>query len=191
MIGIKIKRALLNRYRRAILLVLQGITFLVKEKNGLSSLRYRRIQKNGIVNDNTIESIYCHWGGLPESNGRILCGHFCNREKLKELMALGNLSELHPRLHPIGKHSFYQPEQGTTVAHHRDRGDAWEKTCPQKFSSLKEFLEQPLGNLDTEYLYVLTKKGQWTVYSTRVNKPVRRKRDLAILLKGKMSKKIT
>ena len=138
-------------------------------------------------NDNTIESIYCHWGGAPENNGRLLLKRFRNPEKLKELMALGNLSVLHPRLHPIGKHSFYQPEQGTTVAHHRDRGDAWEETCPQKFSSLKEFLQQSFGCLDAEYLYVLTKKGQWTVYSTRVNKPVGRKSNLATLLKGKMN----
>jgi hypothetical protein len=134
--------------------------------------------------DKTIVAIYCHWGGAPENNGRILLEHFKKPEKLRELIALGNLSELHPRLHPIGKHSFDKKEKGTTVAHHRDKGDAWEGTQPRTFASLKKFRENP-GYLNVEHIYVLTKKGQWTLYSQEDSKTFQVKCDLATILKTK------
>jgi len=136
--------------------------------------------------DNTIESIYCHWGGEPMNNGQTLYDHFSSSEKLRELFALGNLSQLFPRLHPVGKHSFDKPEQGTTVAHHRDRGDDWEENRPQTFASLKQFLME-FGNRywNIEFVYVLTKKGQWTFYSSEKVKPFQKKHVLSTTLKEK------
>jgi hypothetical protein len=136
--------------------------------------------------DNTIESIYCHWGGEPENNGRILFEHFSSPEKLRELIALGNLSQLFPRLHPVGKHSFDKPEKDTTVTHHRDKGEPWDETCPQTFTALKEFLKD-FGNRfwNVEFVYVFTKKGQWTFYSNEKGKPFHKKYDLATILKVK------
>jgi hypothetical protein len=133
--------------------------------------------------DKTIEAIYCHWGGAPENNGRILLEHFKKPEKLRELIALGSLSELHPRLQPVGEHRFNKREPGTTVAHHRDRGDDWSDVQPRKFCSLNEFLGQKFGYFDADFLYVLTNKGLWTVYPRRINKPVGRKLNLATVLK--------
>jgi hypothetical protein len=134
--------------------------------------------------DNTIESIYCHWGGAPENNGRILLEHFSSLEKLNELIALGSLSQISPRIRPAGKHSFDKPEKGTTVAHHRDRGDDWEETRPQTFTTLKEFLEE-FGNRywNIEFVFVFTKKGQWTFYSRDDNKPFQKKHALLTFLK--------
>jgi hypothetical protein len=132
--------------------------------------------------DNTIEAIYCHWGGAPANNGRILHEHFSNSEKLRELIALGNISELHSRLHPIGKHSFDKKEQGTTVAHHRDKGDAWESTQPKTFASLRKFLKNP-GYWNVEHIYVFTKNGEWTLYSQEDSKTFQVERDLVTTLK--------
>ena len=43
--------------------------------------------------DGSIQGVYCHWDGYPEHNGQILASHY-DREKLLQLIALGNLSTL-------------------------------------------------------------------------------------------------
>jgi hypothetical protein len=96
--------------------------------------------------DDTVDSILCHWNGAPENNGRLLYERFSNKDKLKELIALGNISVLYTRLHPTGKHSFDKPREATTVAYHRDRGDAWRDVKPIKHDSLDKFVQIPMPN---------------------------------------------
>jgi len=149
--------------------------------------------------NNTVDVIYSHWDGDPKHNGKILYEHFSDRDKLKELIALGNIARLFPRLHPIGKHHFKSPEEETTVAYHRDRGDVWEsedpKACPAKpitFRSVQKFLNTftDYYHPTVEYIYVFTKDDQWEVY-TAVGYPcpgnlIKEKHNLAaILRKGK------
>ena len=43
--------------------------------------------------DGTIKSIYCHWDGHIETNGKILFENY-DREKTEQLIALGNISSL-------------------------------------------------------------------------------------------------
>lgn len=44
--------------------------------------------------DGTVTSIYCHWDGYLSYNGRILYDHYNDKEKVKQLIALGSLSSL-------------------------------------------------------------------------------------------------
>ena len=72
--------------------------------------------------------IYCHWDGYPENMLLILNEHYNTDEKVEELMNLGNLSYLAPKVKPDeGKeHSFDKPVADVTVAYHRDRGEKLE-----------------------------------------------------------------
>lgn len=77
-----------------------------------------------IQNDNgTIDSIYCHWDGYPSYNGRLLLKYYSNEEKIRELIALGNISSLKEKANPNKdfEHSFVKPQDDVTIAYHRDR----------------------------------------------------------------------
>ncbi len=71
------------------------------------------------------KSVYCHWDGQPSTRMPILTEHYNTDEKVRELLNLGMLSSLGPRVKP-GKgevHSFDNPASDVTVAYHRDRGE--------------------------------------------------------------------
>ena len=110
--------------------------------------------------DGTVTSVYCHNDGYVESgNGETLVMHYRDREKVKQLIALGNLSSVSARVKPQGTiHSFDTPEGGVTVAYHRDRGedfDQWQhKSVPDFFNSDIE-----------EYGYLFTQEEEWLVKS--------------------------
>ncbi len=108
--------------------------------------------------DGTIDSIYCHWDGYPSNNGALLLKHYNTEDKIRELISLGSLSSLHERVKPTTgiQHSFDMPENGVTVAYHRDRGEALQIG---KYSCLAEYNHK--GNRE-EYNYIW-KKGAWYV----------------------------
>lgn len=141
----------------------------------------------GMVNeDGTVSSIYCHWGGYPSNNGRILSEHYKDREKVKKLISLGDISSLRERTTPTylpeileksedeevkegarllersgvfkkTAHTFNNPEEGVTVAYHRDRGDDYRS--PRINDSVGSYFEA-----DNEaYGYLFTLDGQWLV----------------------------
>lgn len=73
--------------------------------------------------DGSMTKIYCHWDGYIEYNGIMLQKYYNTPDKIEELLKLGSLSSLGIRANPIGEHSFDKPEEDTTVAYHRDRGE--------------------------------------------------------------------
>jgi hypothetical protein len=132
----------------------------------------------GIENeDGTVSSIYCHWDGYPDRNGKILVAHYSDREKVKELIALGAISALNENVAPkelmdhlIGVrmlksfkvipnsvHSFDTPEDGVTVAYHRDRGEELQE------ARVDESIEAYAKSDYEEYGYVFTKDNEWKV----------------------------
>lgn len=100
-------------------------------------------------------SIYCHYDGYPSHNGAILAKYYNTTEKVKELLALGDLSVLGPKPNPNPEfaHSFGGPKQkDVCVAYHRDRDEEL------RFSEGKDaynylwngrgwFLEDGMGNM--------------------------------------------
>lgn len=78
-----------------------------------------------------IDSIYCHWDGYPEYNGRILNESYNKLEKVQELIELGDISSLKvtPRL---------------TVAYHRDHD---EPLCVTRDCCEDEFKDQQYSYL--------------------------------------------
>jgi hypothetical protein len=46
------------------------------------------------LNDNIVKTIYCHWDGYPEHNGKLLVENYTSPASVFELMELGDLSTL-------------------------------------------------------------------------------------------------
>ena len=132
----------------------------------------------GIENeDGTVSSIYCHWDGYPSNNGRTLIDHYSDREKVKELIALGSISALKENVAPIepmddiigvrmlkefkvlpkSVHSFDTPQEGITIAYHRDRGEDLQE------ARVDESIEAYAKSDYEEFGYVFTKDNEWKV----------------------------
>lgn len=116
----------------------------------------------GIQNeDGSVRSIYCHWDGYPDHNGKILREHYSDREKLNKLIDLGDISALGERLEPDKSktHTFNKPSDGVVTAYHRDRGEVYHK--PRKDNSIESFVSRGYE----EYGYIYTKDGNWLVFN--------------------------
>ena len=86
----------------------------------------------GIKNsDGSVTAIYCHWDGYPSYNGRILNDHYTDEAKVRELVALGDISSLKEEIgeqHPFDTYHLKEDEkdprwEGWTTAYGRDRGE--------------------------------------------------------------------
>lgn len=77
-----------------------------------------------LKNDGTIEQIYAHWDGYISNNGALLLMHYQDPQKVKELIALGNVSSLNKELYPKKdkKHGLNKDarEPGVTSFYGRD-----------------------------------------------------------------------
>ena len=102
--------------------------------------------------------IYCHNNGEPEYVGKTLREHYLDPQKVRELIALGDISSLGERVHPIGPHSFDNREPDTTVAYGRDRGES--NVEATHTSTALEMLEI-FRDRDAEYAYIFGGLG-WT-----------------------------
>ena len=115
----------------------------------------------GIKNeDGSISSIYCHWDGYPEHNGKILKEHYTDPEKVKALMVLGDLSSLNEE---IGESQDFDRRETHhekwCLAYGRDRGEP--NTSYKNHPTEKEFLETTKGSWG-EYAYIF-EEGIWKV----------------------------
>lgn len=113
----------------------------------------------GIENENgSVTSIYCHWDGYPDYNGKVLQEHYTDREKVEKLIALGSISSLHENVDiPEGvEHNFENQAEGITVAYHRDRQEAHRQGYND---SIDGFFN---GDIE-EYGYCFTKEGKWKI----------------------------
>lgn len=109
--------------------------------------------------DATVTSIYCHWDGHIETNGKILFENY-DREKTEQLIALGNISSLGILLEPTDpNHTFETPQKGVTVAYGRDRG---EDVMQKLYLGVEDLYEYGF-EVGEEYVYCLTKDNVWLV----------------------------
>jgi len=109
--------------------------------------------------DGSVKSIYCHNDGYLDHNGRILNNFYADREKVRALIKLGDISSLSEEIFPTGPHSFSNPQGGVVVAYHRDRGEL--RTDAADHASVDEFFN---GDIK-DYGYLLTKEDKW-VFAT-------------------------
>jgi hypothetical protein len=117
----------------------------------------------GVMHGNNCKSVYAHWDGYLDYNGRILQENY-DSSKANHLVALGDLSSLKPEVFiPEGtEHSFEKPAENITVFYGRDRGETgteWKTT-----STFEEFI-QLCDDCGAEYYYIM-KDGEWYVGTT-------------------------
>lgn len=109
---------------------------------------------------NGIEAIYCHHDGCPEDKSPILTGHYNTGEKVAKLIALGDLSELGPRLgkkHDFETHGKEASTKNWCLAYGRDRND--KDTARRKYSSESEFLDDAHRRW-AAFVYIF-RDGRW------------------------------
>ena len=96
----------------------------------------------GIWNeDGSLDVIYCHWDGYPSYNGAVLFHHYQEPEKIRELIALGDISSLAESVKPVeGEHTFESPQEGVVVAYGRDRHE--DGVDSKHFDTLEDFLRE-------------------------------------------------
>jgi hypothetical protein len=106
------------------------------------------------LEDGRIESIYCHFDGYHEGVGKELMDSYTDREKVEKLIALGDISSLCSEVEPTSRrHSFNTPQEGVTVAYHRDRGEDFN---PPAIDNSAESFFNTRG-----YTYLFNKDGVW------------------------------
>jgi hypothetical protein len=132
----------------------------------------------GVMHGNNVKSIYCHWDGYLDFNGRILQEHY-DSAKANQLVALGDLSSLRANIGE--KHAFSQFElpadevdafkaltEDMCTFYGRDRGE--KGTEWQVATTFDEFLEQ-CYNSGAEYYYIM-KDGVWYCGDTYESTPL-------------------
>lgn len=101
--------------------------------------------------------IYSHSDGYIEYLGAALQEHYTDADKVRRLIALGDISILKPKLEPTGPHSFDRREEDVTVAYGRDRG---ETGIEAKTGRTVDEVASQIGH--NGYVYVFDGTG-WTV----------------------------
>lgn len=117
----------------------------------------------GVMHGDKCKSVYCHWDGYLEHNGKILQEHY-DSSKANNLVALGDISSLAPNFEiPDGvEHSFNKPTEGITVFYGRDRGE--NGTDFKVDFDFASFFERAEG-CGAEWYYVM-RDGVWYVGNT-------------------------
>ena len=117
----------------------------------------------GIENlDGTIELIYCHWDGYLEHNGRILQQHYTQEHKVRELVALGDLSVLGDETGAQVDFNDRDTHGSQCVAYGRDRGET------EVSSVTYANREMVAGLQEFNYLWSVS-LGSWSVNTSSNN----------------------
>lgn len=114
----------------------------------------------GVMHGDKCKSVYCHWDGYLEHNGRILQEHY-DSAKANNLVALGDLSSLAREIDfPDGEfHTFNSPMENVTVFYGRDRGE--DGTDFRVDFTFEDFMKRVHG-CGAEYYYIM-QDGVWYV----------------------------
>jgi len=115
--------------------------------------------------DDKIKTIYCHWDGYIEHNGRLLQKYYNIQYKVKALIELGDLSFLDKHSSQPEGHSFKHPIKGHTVAYGRDRGE--QGTEYRTYQDFKQAMEHD----HREYNYIWD--NEWLVLHNNMIKKLK------------------
>jgi len=111
------------------------------------------------LKDDSILSVYCHWDGYPEFNGRVLRDNYDSVEKIRDLIDGGNISALHTN---AGWNNETLPEVGPL--YYTMRGEKIENNEPKYHTNLNEFLIYADNECCAEYTYHFV-NGEWVCHN--------------------------
>ena len=109
------------------------------------------------LDDGSIRAVYCHWDGYPKHNGRVLQYHYTDRDKIMQLISLGDLSSLGPEIGT--QHDFDDRRDNECTFYGRDRGET--RRIDRNFVNPADFAQR--FNSGIEYLYLFT-DGKWMMH---------------------------
>lgn len=126
----------------------------------------------GVMHGDICKSVYCHWDGYLEHNGRILQEYY-NSSKANHLVALGDLSSLRPEIgeaHAFSYHdlpsdqieAFKAATEDMCTFYGRDRGETG--TDFKSDLTFETFYDRAEG-CGAEWYYVM-QDGAWYVGNT-------------------------
>jgi hypothetical protein len=122
--------------------------------------------------DHTVVSVYCHYDGYVENNGRILVEHYQNRDDVMELIDGGSMSSLRTThlwetaavrdadgniVKDENDNWIYSPTRDPQPLYHTERGGE----LNVDHTSFDEFVS---GNSAEEYSYLYDLNGNWKAY---------------------------
>lgn len=133
--------------------------------------------------DHSVVSVYCHWDGYVDHNGRILVEHYMNREDVKALIDGGSMSSLLTRgtwtngptlkdengeyiLDSQG-HIMSENDREPQPLYYSERGE----DEPPTMTSFDEFIS---GNSGEEYAYLYDLNDNWKAFKINYKGPVER-----------------
>lgn len=120
----------------------------------------------GVMHGTVCKSVYCHWDGYLEYNGKLLQENY-DSSKANFLVALGDISSLRKSIEiPEGvEHSFEKPTDDITIFYGRDRGEKGVDFAVD--FTFENFLNR-VDECGAEYYYIM-KDGVWYVGDTYNN----------------------
>jgi hypothetical protein len=104
----------------------------------------------GIKLDNEIvKTIYCHWDGYPEHNGKLLVENYSSPATITELMELGDLSSL-------------AETPAKCTAYHRDRKEPY-GMVEARDTNASEIMS--VGkDYGVDYVYIYNNEYEWECF---------------------------
>ena len=120
----------------------------------------------GIINDdNSVNSVYCHYDGYPLYTGYFLKRFFDTTEKVNNLISGGDISQLASKSNwENTKYPMINNKQVLKTLYYIDRpksefiNERWKNVKPQKHKDLLEFFKRDDGD---EYKYLFLPSGNW------------------------------
>ena len=116
------------------------------------------------LEDNIVKTIYCHWDGYPEHNGKLLIDHYNSPAAITELMELGDLSSL-----------AESPDQ--CKAYNRDRNEPWGMVEPRDVNASE--MASVGREYGVDYVYIYNNEFEWECFDCEGN-PVEILSELAL-----------
>lgn len=122
--------------------------------------------------DHTVVSVYCHWDGYVEGNGKILVEHYQNREDVQELIDGGSMSSLRTThvweskavrdennniVRDDADNWVYSPTREPQPLYHSERGDE----VNVLHSTFDQFVSDNCGE---EYAYLFDLNDNWKAF---------------------------
>ncbi|WJZ47943.1 hypothetical protein [Synechococcus phage DSL-LC03] len=125
------------------------------------------------LTDHSVVSVYCHWDGYPEFNGKMLVKHYQEREDVQELIDGGSMSSIRTRStwstgsslrDEVGE--YITDDEGFLMSegdrdpqplYHTERGEE----IDIMHSSFDQFVSDNCGE---EYAYMYDLNGTWKAF---------------------------
>ena len=105
----------------------------------------------GIKLDNIVKTIYCHWDGYPDHNGKLLVENYNTPAAIFDLLELGDLSIL-------------AESPAKCTAYHRDRKE------PYGMVEARDVDPDELMSVGSEYgvdyVYVYNENNEWDCFKS-------------------------